>query len=155
MFLFLFCSLNQIQICRDKRNHFQQPVSTDLLLKMMPMFVLIFWILVRESFPYDINRGACRRYALFKVTDRNTTVTEGIILRIHAKSPSFCVKNCIDISACKSINYKPSNNATFENCHILNNTRLSGSTVNVAGWNHYEPVPQTVCPFYYLTLSDV
>ena len=93
---------------------------------------------------------------MFKVTDRNTTVNEGILFKIRAKSLSFCVKYCVETSDCKSIDYKPPRKRLkFNNCHILNNTRLSGSTVNVTGWNHYEPVPQSVCFFNYLILSGV
>ena len=89
---------------------------------------------------YQIYKSPCRRYSVFKITDRGQKATGGLIATIKAKSLTFCLKGCLDESNCKTFNFKKGAN---ENCELLSLTRLSGTTL-ADGWNHYEPTHQSV-----------
>ena len=100
---------------------------------------------------YEIYRDQCRKEALFKITDRNVKINGGLIQTVHANSLAYCLKNCVDASACKTFNFKPTSVTTELNCELLSATRVdSGMTsINSLGWKHYEPVQQTVSIFQF------
>ncbi|XP_065053012.1 fibropellin-3-like [Rhopilema esculentum] len=91
---------------------------------------------------YEIYKSSCRRYSVFRITDRGQKVTWGFIKRINASSLSFCLKGCLDESVCKSFNF---NKGANDNCELLSSTRKSGTTY-ADGWNHYEPIYQSTTP---------
>lgn len=95
-----------------------------------------------------IHRSACRRDALFKLTDTNqklSGVTANLVGSSHVKDLSFCVRNCIKPLSCRSVNYKknPATNAE-NNCELLDILKSSSGVVltSAPGWKHYEPIAQ-------------
>ena len=110
----------------------------------MHVLNLILINLISKVFVYEIHRNACRRYGVFKIMDRNYKITSGIIFTQHARSSIICVKFCLDSPTCKTLNYKDSQDNTEKNCELLSTTSRSSKTI-VVGWNHYQPISQTVC----------
>ena len=93
---------------------------------------------------YEIYKSDCRRNALFKVTDRDKKVNDGLEKTLYVEYLVECLKDCLENHNCLSFNYK----ASKENsqCELLSSTLIKGGTlVEAAGWNHYEPAPQKVC----------
>ena len=87
-----------------------------------------------------IYRSSCRKDTLFKITDRNVKINGDLLTSNFQKGLSYCVRQCVEIDGCMSINYNQ-NVLNSSNCEILsiskNGTLLLES---VSGWNHYEPI---------------
>eukprot|EP00794_Sanderia_malayensis_P003012 gene3012-3470_t len=96
----------------------------------------------------EIFRSACRKSAIFKLTDRDKKITGGLISSFHAPSLSLCLKNCLDTATCKTFNFFGNAvSGSSVTCELLSVTRaVSGVTVSATGWKHYEPVQQAITP---------
>ena len=111
---------------------------------------VVFSLVCMDEGSYDIYRSPCRRNAVFKITEKGRKISVQLIKVHSSKSLASCLKHCLDISNCKSFNFKP--NALQNDCELLESTRASGSLVGADGWNHYEPVSQSVSPLSKLLM---
>ena len=92
---------------------------------------------------YNIYRSACRKYAVFKATDRNAKVKGGLISVFYVNSLPHCVRECLAVSNCLTFNFSPTKNQ--ENCEILASSKSTdGTLVAATSWNHYEALSQQV-----------
>ena len=105
--------------------------------------ILILFSVTKSVINFLVSRSPCRRYALFKITDRDKKVTGGIISAHYANKLSACLKGCLDVANCQTFNFKEATTRSENNCELLSTTRSSGATA-VTGWKHYEPVSQSV-----------
>ena len=120
-----------------------------IIMITLTIFV-VFSLVCMDEGSYDIYRSPCRRNAVFKITEKGRKISVQLIKVHSSKSLASCLKHCLDISNCKSFNFKP--NALQNDCELLESTRASGSLVGADGWNHYEPVSQSVSPLSKLLM---
>ena len=92
---------------------------------------------------YNIYRSSCRKYAVFKATDRGKKVNGGLIAAYIASSLPECVRRCLAATNCLTFNFSPASNQN--NCEILTSSRVNGGTLEAANnWNHYEALSHQV-----------
>ena len=113
--------------------------------------LLILLTLSTINLHANVYRSSCRKDVLMKVTDRDKKLvgsTSNVLLSSHVKSLSLCTKKCVDVSLCRSQNYKISVSGGNEiNCQLLdvNKSSVGVSLSSAAEWVHYEPVYQVSC----------
>eukprot|EP00794_Sanderia_malayensis_P015802 gene15802-17395_t len=103
-----------------------------------------------------IFRSNCRRDGLFKVTDRNSILSgassANVVSATYKATPRECVRECLKILQCRSINFKEQSSTTSEsNCQLLdidktNTSVVVKNTAEFSGWKHYEPVEMHTTP---------
>ena len=90
-------------------------------------------------------RTQCRRDTMFKKSDENRVLsgTSNVIQRAVA-SLVYCVRGCLKIVRCLSINYKRPSIGNKTNCELLdiNKSNSSAIVLDKPAWNIYEPVIQ-------------
>ena len=121
---------------------FKQARFTTAIMRCV-LKILALLSVAPSVFNYLVSRSPCRRYAIFKVTDRDNKVTGGLISSQYASTLSACLKGCLDVANCQTFNFKEAITPAENNCELLSTTRSSGLTA-VTGWKHYEPVSQSV-----------
>ena len=82
---------------------------------------------------------------MFKKSDENRVLsgTSNVIQQAVA-SLVYCVRGCLKIVKCLSINYKRSSIGNETNCELLdiNKSNSSAIVLDKPAWNIYEPVIQ-------------
>ena len=97
---------------------------------------------------YNIYRSSCRKYAVFKATDRGKKVNGGLIGAYIVGSLPECLRRCLASGSCLTFNFSPPSNQN--NCEILTSSRVNGGTLEAAtNWNHYEPISQQVRKLFH------
>ena len=95
---------------------------------------------------------------MFKKRDENKILsgTSNIIQRAVA-SLTYCVRGCLKIVTCLSINYKKSSTGNESNCELLdiNKSNSSAIVLDKPSWNIYEPVIQVLLLFSNNSLSNI
>ena len=115
--------------------------------------IFILLSITQSVVNFLVSRSPCRRYAIFKATDRDSKVTAGLISSQYASTLSACLKGCLDVANCQTFNFKEATTPSENNCELLSNTRSSGVTA-VTGWKHYEPVSQSVSIIRILKMNE-
>ena len=101
---------------------------------------------------YNIYRSACRKYAVFKATDRNMKMKDGLISSYLVESLPYCVRKCLAAPNCMTINFSPTESPG--NCELLTYSRSSGGALEAApAWNHYESLSHDVSIRKTLSMS--
>ena len=124
----------------------------------MHMIIFLIYKLVHihksDSGPADnhtVYRSSCRTDGLFKLTDRDMRIKNGLIASSYQRDLSHCARQCLMINRCLSINFNPgisqnSNCETFESSKTNSTSALEAST----GWKHYEPIVTVrISPFHF------
>ena len=76
--------------------------------------------------------------------DKRVTGTESIT-PVAASSLSSCMRSCLQMTRCLSLNYNTRQTAIgTKNCELITIKKSDGNAliVSAAGWNHYEPQVQ-------------
>lgn len=90
-----------------------------------------------------IHRSACRRDTLFKRVDANHKLSgSGNVVLRTAPALSYCVRDCLQLQRCLSVNYKYTGGEN--NCELLDLGKSNSTAILSAagGWHHYGPVLQ-------------
>ena len=93
---------------------------------------------------------------MFKKSDENRVLsgTSNVIQRAVA-SLVYCVRGCLKLVWCLSINYKRSSIGNEANCELLDINKLNSSAIvlDKPAWNIYEPVIQVFILLFHSNIS--